>query len=190
MKSTRMAIFASGQGTNCQSIMSHFKDKKEVDIVFVLTNNLKAGVIKKAEKEGVKVIVCSTIEAEDSSFILNLCKEYDIDFIVLAGYLRKIPIDLTLAYRNKIINIHPALLPKFGGKGMYGMNVHNAVKLSGERVTGITVHYVTANYDEGKIIAQVSCQITDSDSPGSIQQKVHELEYRHYPLIIENTLLG
>lgn len=189
MNPTRMAIFASGQGTNCQSIMSHFAGNERVEVAFVLTNNKDAGVIYKAKAFGVKTYVCTNNDVADANFLLNLCNENNIDYVILAGYLRKIPNELIVAFPERIINIHPALLPKFGGEGMYGMNVHRAVKTSNEKTTGITIHFVNANYDEGRIISQVSCDVDDSDTPESIQEKVHQLEYIHYPLIIEKTIL-
>ncbi|MEX1002459.1 MAG: phosphoribosylglycinamide formyltransferase [Crocinitomicaceae bacterium] len=183
----RIAIFASGGGSNAEAIICHFKKVAEADIHLIITNNPNAGVIERAKKHGISYYVHSHEEA-DSGHILQLLQSNAIDFIVLAGYLKKIHPDLIQAYPHKIVNIHPALLPKFGGKGMYGMHVHRAVVDAGEKKSGATIHYVNEAYDEGAIIEQHSCAIEKDETPEEVQKKVLELEHRYYPACIEQLI--
>lgn len=183
-----LAIFASGAGSNAEKIIEHFKGNENVRVALILCNKSGAGVLKIAENHGIKSIL---IEKE-GFFSPNSCllalKDHQIDFIVLAGFLWKIPDALVNAYRGKIVNIHPALLPNYGGKGMYGMRVHEAVINAGESESGITIHYVDEHYDEGDIIFQAKCAIEPGDTPEMLAQKVHVLEHRHFPEVIENLL--
>ena len=183
-----IAIFASGSGTNAENIIKYFSDSKTHNISFVLSNKKDAFVLERARNYSVKPVFFSKEELNDKTLMLSLLKENDIDLIVLAGYLKLIPEFLINAYPNKIVNIHPALLPKYGGKGMYGMNVHKAVVANNESETGITIHYVNAKYDDGLVIAQFKCLLNNSDTPDDVAQKIHSLEMEHFPQVIENIL--
>ena len=183
-----IAIFASGSGTNAENIIKYFSDSKTHNISFVLSNKKDAFVLERAKKLGVSSIYSTKDELNNKDFLLSLLNKNNIDLIVLAGYLKLIPEFLIEAYPNKIINIHPALLPKYGGKGMYGMNVHKAVVKNKEQETGITVHYVNAKYDDGLIIAQYKCRLSKSDSPDEVAKKIHSLEMNNFPQIIESIL--
>ena len=156
----------------------------------VLTNNPKAGVLKRAKNLGLTSLIFSREDFYDSSKILNILKEKDIDLIVLAGFLWLIPNNITREYSGKIINIHPALLPKYGGKGMYGHYVHEAVIKNKERKSGITIHYVNEKYDDGQIIFQASVEIDKADTPDSLAEKIHLLEKKYFPKVIEEVLFG
>lgn len=184
----KIAIFASGSGSNAENIVEYYnKHSKDVDFLF-LTNNSKAFVNERAQKLGIKIINFTKEEFTKSSKVVNILQEFDCDLIVLAGFLWLIPDNLVSTYKNKIINIHPALLPKYGGKGMYGKKIHEAVYNNKESETGITIHYVDSNYDEGKIISQVKVQLNGNDNADDIEAKIHELEYIHYPKVIEELL--
>lgn len=186
-KVINIAIFASGSGSNAAVIIDHFKDVPEANITLIVSNNSKAYVLERAQKAEIDTIVHSK-EDTNNGRILNILRERKIDFIVLAGYLSKIGDDLLAAFPNKIVNIHPALLPKYGGKGMYGMNVHRAVVQAGETESGPTIHYVNKHYDEGAIIKQFNCQIDALDTAEIVQQKVLKLEHEHYAPVIEQLL--
>jgi len=184
----RIVIFASGSGSNAENIFHYFLKNDLVQISYIVTNNPKAIVIERAKRLGVEYRVFDREEfREDPKFIKFLKEEADL--IVLAGFLWKIPAALIKAFPDKIINIHPALLPKYGGKGMYGMNVHKAVVANKESETGITIHYVNENYDEGAIIFQAKTPVLASDTPENVVAKIHELEFKHFPKIIEKVLL-
>lgn len=185
---TQIAIFASGSGTNAQRIIEYFKNSKNINISCVLTNNKNAFVIERCKNLNVKCLIFNKSEFYDEQYFSSLLKENGVDFIVLAGFLWLIPKYLIKNYKNKIINIHPALLPKYGGKGMYGENVHKAVIENNENESGITIHFVNENYDEGGIIFQAKCNIEINDSPEILAKKIHELEYLHFPLVIEKLL--
>ena len=190
MKKIKLAIFASGAGSNALNIINYFADHSSIEIVFVLTNNKDAIVIEKARLKGVEVVIFSNDEVADGNLLSNLSLKKEIDYIILAGYLRKIPTELLKNYSGKIINLHPALLPKFGGKGMYGNNVHKAVLEAKAIETGITIHFVNEHFDEGKIIAQFYCVINEKDTIESITSKVQKLEHTYFPLVIEKTILN
>jgi phosphoribosylglycinamide formyltransferase-1 len=183
-----IAIFASGNGTNAERIMDYFSDNDEINIRLVLTNNPKAGVIARAEKFGVPCRVFNRKEFYNTDKIDKLLAENNIDFIVLAGFLWLIPTSIIQSFPNRIINIHPALLPEYGGKGMYGHRVHEAVIANGEKQSGITIHYVNELYDEGNIIFQATCEVKENDTPDSLAARIHELEYAHFPVVIEKLL--
>ncbi|UII22931.1 phosphoribosylglycinamide formyltransferase [Fulvivirga ligni] len=185
---TRVAIFASGSGSNAQKIAEYFKDDKEVEVALILSNKKDAFVLERAKNLGLPSFVFTKSEFTDSEKVLDQLKEHKIDFIVLAGFLLLIPEYLVEAYPNKMVNIHPALLPKYGGKGMYGDRVHQAVCEAGETETGITIHYVNNKYDEGEIIFQASAPVDQGDTPDMVASKVHELEYMHYPKVIESVI--
>lgn len=190
MNKHRLAIFASGQGSNAVNIMRYFKGHAQAEVAVIVTNNSSAGVIAHAGDYNVPVQVISNDEAANSEFLVHLCSEKQVDRIILAGYLRMIPAEFARAYDKRIINIHPSLLPKFGGKGMYGDRVHQAVIASGEKESGITVHYVNAAYDEGEIIGQVSCQVEINETPESLKEKISALERANFPKMIEQTITG
>lgn len=183
----KIVIFASGSGSNAENIHSYFKNCDDVEISCILTNNKDAGVIERANRLKISLFYFNK-SAFAGDMVLLFLKSLDPDLIVLAGFLLKIPKNLVSAFPDRIINIHPALLPKFGGKGMYGMNVHRAVKESGATKTGITIHFVNEQYDEGAIIHQTEVELDGSESSEEIAAKVHSLEYEHYPIIIQKLL--
>lgn len=182
-----IAIFASGSGSNAENIAHYFENKLHDNVTLILTNNPEAGVINRARKLQIPIFVF-TKKQFSSGFLLDVLHRQEIDFIVLAGFLKLIPADIIQAYPKRIINIHPALLPKYGGKGMYGDRVHRAVKAAGEEETGITIHYVNEEYDDGDIILQVKEKIRKRDTPEDIAKKVHKLEYMYFPEVIEDLL--
>lgn len=180
-----MAIFVSGSGTNCENIIQHFKDSELVRTVLVVSNRPDAYALVRAERLGVPATVVSKTELNDAEVMLPLLRKYDVGFIALAGFLPMVPSFLIDAYPRRIVNIHPSLLPKHGGKGMYGHHVHEAVKAAGDKETGITIHYVTPVCDGGEIIAQFRVSLLPSDSVDDIADKVHQLEMQHFPKVIE-----
>lgn len=183
-----IVIFASGGGTNALNIIRHFKQKDTAKVVGVFCNVPGAGVIEKAEKEGVPVQVFTKEELRNGEGFDEKLQALKPDVIVLAGFLWLFPERLLKLFPNRVVNIHPALLPAYGGKGMYGDKVHSAVMANGERIHGVTVHVVNEEYDKGEILAQESFEILPGDSMDSILQKIHEIEYRIYPIAIENLL--
>ena len=183
-----IAFFASGNGSNAQNIVEYFKDRPEFTPSLILTNKADAYVIQRAESLDIPCITFSASELRNTNRILEILESHAIDFIVLAGFLLRVPSNIIQAFPNKIINIHPALLPKFGGKGMYGDHVHKAVKEAQEKETGITIHYVNEHYDEGQIIFQEKVPVLPTDSPDDIAEKVHALEYEHFPKVIDRLL--
>lgn len=185
---TRIAIFASGSGSNAEKITEYFKNISDIEVALILTNNPNAFVLERAKKLNVPSFIFSREELMKTDKVLQVLKDYDIDFVVLAGFLLLVPENLVEAYPNRIINIHPALLPKYGGKGMYGDKVHEAVKSAGELETGISIHYVNSKYDEGEIIFQAKCPVSEEDTAQSVANKVHQLEYQHYPQVIESVI--
>lgn len=184
----RLAIFASGSGTNAERFFSYFKNHRSIEIALLLSNNPEAYVLKRAAMAGVPSLVFNKSQLKGSDVLLWL-QEHDITHIVLAGFLWLIPTDLIKAFPERIINIHPALLPKYGGKGMYGSKVHQAVKEAHDKETGITIHMVNEHYDEGAILFQAKTTVNANDSVEQIAAKVHELEYAHFPVVVENWLL-
>jgi phosphoribosylglycinamide formyltransferase-1 len=184
-KLSRIAIFASGSGTNAEEIMKHFQQHPSASVVILLSNNPEAYALKRAEKFGVPSRVFTKPQWRDCEVVMEWLAEKNVTHIVLAGFLWLVPAYLIKAYPGKILNIHPALLPKFGGKGMYGMKVHETVKSLGETETGITIHVVNEIYDEGEILFQAKCSVDPNDTPVSIAQKVHQLEYQHFAKVIE-----
>lgn len=188
MKQTNMAIFASGSGSNCENIIRYFRNSPLVNVSLVVSNKPDAYVLERAKQLGVPSIVVTKTELNDASVMLKLLK--NADFIVLAGFLPLIPDYLIEAFPHRIVNIHPALLPKYGGKGMWGHHVHEAVKASGDTVTGMTVHYVTPVCDAGEIIAQFSVAVSPNDSVEDIAAKEHNLEMEHFPKVLEELILN
>ena len=183
-----MAIFVSGGGTNCENIIKYFKGSDVARPVLVISNKPGVGAIEKAERLGVPVRVVRKAGLNDPDVILPLLRAFSVDFIVLAGFLLVIPDFLIHEYDHRMINLHPALLPKFGGIGMYGHHVHEAVKEAGETVTGMTVHWVSPDVDGGGIIAQFSTPLDPDDTPDDIAEKEHVLEMDHFPRVIEELL--
>ena len=182
-----IVIFASGSGTNAENIILYFKNKNNAKVVAVFSNNQTAAIIDKANNLKVPTIVFSREQLKSEVFLQKI-KGFRPDLIVLAGFLWQFPESIILSYKDKIINIHPSLLPKYGGKGMYGMNVHKAVLENKEAETGITIHYVNENYDEGKIIFQKSVAVDKCKTPEEIAAKIHELEMDNFPHVIDQLL--
>ncbi len=186
---TVIAIFASGAGSNAQKIIEYFQAKKDtVKIALIVCNKERAGVLELAQTHGIETMIIGKDSFLSEETYIDELKKRSIDFIVLAGFLWKIPASLIKSYPNKIVNIHPALLPKYGGKGMYGLKVHEAVIAAGEKESGITIHYVDELYDHGNIIFQAACSVTEGETANSLAQKIHVLEHEHYPKVIENVL--
>jgi phosphoribosylglycinamide formyltransferase-1 len=186
----RLAILASGNGTNAEAIIKYFQHHVQIQVVVLLSNNPKAFALERSKKFNIPCRVFDKQQFRESDEALRWLKEFEVTHIVLAGFLWLLPERLIQSFPDKIVNIHPALLPKFGGKGMYGIKVHEAVKISGEYETGITIHLVNVHYDEGKILFQASCKISPTDSAQEIASKVYELEYVNYPKTIEKWVLG
>ena len=184
----RIVIFASGSGTNAENIIKYFRRSTIATVVRVLTNKQHAKVLDRANRLNIKSLYFNKKAFAEDDTILEVLKK-EADYIVLAGFLWRIPAKIVAAFPNKIINIHPALLPKYGGKGMYGMHVHNAVVENKETETGITIHYVNENYDEGAIIFQEKVSVKPEDTPEMVAAKIHELEYEHFPKIIEQVIV-
>ncbi len=185
-----IAIFASGGGSNTLKIIEYFKQKRDVSVKIIVCNRAKAGVLAKADQHNIDTLMIDRNSFYEGQSILDELDHRNIDLIVLAGFLWLVPDYLVKHYDQRIINIHPALLPKFGGKGMYGRHIHEAVKAAGERHTGLTVHYVDGAYDEGNIILQRRVAIDDTDTPDDIAAKVLKLEHRYYPIVIDDLLEG
>lgn len=185
-----IAIFASGTGSNADQICSYFHSHPAISIGLVVTNRASAGVLQVASKHSIECVYVPKNDWADSDRVLPILKEFGITHIVLAGFLLLIPPYLIDAYKTRIINIHPSLLPRHGGEGMYGSYVHQSVKISGDRVSGITVHEVNEHYDEGKIVFQKEVPLEEDDSPNDIAHKVLELEHKYYPQVIEQWIIG
>jgi len=183
-----IALFASGNGSNAQNIVEYFNNTPHINPCLILTNKPNAYVIERAKNLNIPCVVFSAKEMRETSIVVEALKKHNIDFIVLAGFLLRIPQNIIDLYPKSIINIHPALLPKYGGKGMFGDHVHQAVKAANEKETGITIHYVNEHYDEGQIIFQKKVSLSESDTPEDIANKVHALEYEYFPKVIEDLL--
>jgi len=188
LKPKQLILLASGSGSNVENIVRYFEHDPNVIIAAVLTNKRDAKVLDRCNRLKINALSFNKHAFTDSNCIINILASLTPDLIVLAGFLWKIPQELVHAFPNKIINIHPALLPKYGGKGMYGMHVHKAVKENNETETGITIHYVNENYDEGAIIHQAKTTVLAADTPEIIAQKIHQLEFEHFPMVIEKLL--
>jgi len=185
----RLAIFASGEGTNAQRFIEYYKSRQDVNISLIVTGNPNAKVIKRAVDMGIPYLVIEKNAFYNTGDVVAILKQ-KADFIVLAGFMWMVPVNLIKAFPNKMVNIHPALLPKYGGKGMYGLNVHRAVIANKEKRSGITIHFVNENYDEGKIIYQAECKVEEMDTPETLANRIHALEHEYYPVIVERLLLG
>lgn len=184
----KIALFASGTGSNVKNIIEHFKNNKNVQIASVLSNNANAGALLHAINVGISTFVFNSQELKESTPILKIMEQHDIKLVVLAGFLLKIPKEFITNFSGKIINLHPSLLPKFGGKGMYGTNVHKAVLAAKETETGITIHFVNENYDQGAIIKQYKTSLANVADLNSVLDKIKELEKLYFPLTIEQVI--
>jgi phosphoribosylglycinamide formyltransferase-1 len=184
----RIVIFASGSGSNAENLVHFFQDNHQIEVVQILTNNPHAKVLDRAKRLKVSALSFNRQAFSKTNDVLNIVKLQQPDLIVLAGFLWKIPESFVEAFPNKIINIHPALLPKFGGKGMYGMHVHEAVVAQKETETGITIHYVNEHYDEGTTIFQAKCDVNHTDTAEDVAAKIHELEMEHFPKVVAQLL--
>lgn len=184
----KVVILASGNGSNAQNIAEYFATKKDVTIAAIFSNNPKAYVLERAKRLNITGIAFNRTDLYSTQNILNQLDTIKPDLIILAGFLWLIPENIIRAYANRIVNIHPALLPNYGGKGMYGMRVHESVIEHHEETSGITIHLVNENYDEGDILFQARCTLSPKETPESLAQKIHALEYKHFPEIIENYL--
>ena len=183
-----IAIFASGSGTNAEQIIKYFSNRKTGKVALVLSNKRESYVLKRAAKHNVESMFFDRTDFYDSDSVLNSLLKHKIDFVVLAGFMLLIPENILSSFKGRIINIHPALLPKYGGKGMYGERVHKAVLANSEPESGITIHYVNRFYDEGDIIFQAKCNVLSGDTPESLASRIHELEYAHFPEVIERLI--
>ena len=184
----KIAIFASGSGTNAENIMHYFKNNPDITVSYLYTNKSGAKVREKAKQHNVADMVFSKDDLYNSNKVLDHLRENTIDFIVLAGFMWLVPSHIINAYTGRMINIHPALLPTYGGKGMYGSKVHKAVIANGETKSGISIHYANEYYDEGDLILQAFCTVYPNDSAEELAERVHKLEYRYYPVVIEDLL--
>jgi phosphoribosylglycinamide formyltransferase 1 len=185
-----IAIFATGGGSNARKIIEHFKNHPSVRVALIVTNRADAGVLDIAETHGIPSAIITKSMLNDASIILPTLAAYEVEFVVLAGFLLLIPSYLTEKFDRRMVNIHPALLPKYGGKGMYGHHVHEAVKAAGEAESGMTIHFCNAHYDEGGVIFQARCPLSPEDSAEDIARKVLVLEHQFYPQIIEKVIAG
>ncbi len=190
MNTKHIAIFASGSGSNAKKIIEHFEKNDKIKVAIVIANKAEAGVLDIAQNAGIDTFILKRDYFYNSEQILTVLKEKEIDLIVLAGFLWLIPSYLVQHFPNQIVNIHPALLPKYGGKGMYGHHVHEAVKAAGETESGMTIHFVDEHYDEGNIIFQAKCELSPSDDALVIAKKVLSLEHQHFAKVIEEVLMG
>lgn len=181
----KVAILASGNGTNAENLIRYFRRRQSAEVALVLTNRSAAYVLQRAEALGVPALCFNKEEWADGQPVLHALAAHGIDFVVLAGFLARVPGNILHAYPQRMVNIHPSLLPKFGGKGMYGDRVHQAVLEAGESESGITIHYVNERYDEGAIIRQYACPVLPGDTPDTLAARVHQLEYEHYPEVVE-----
>ena len=188
MEKVNIAIFVSGSGTNCENLIRCFKDSERVRCALVVSNKADAYALVRATNLGVPTAVAPKAQLNDADFMMPLLRQYGIDFIVLAGFLPLVPNFLIDAYPRRIVNIHPALLPKYGGKGMWGHHVHEAVKAAGEAETGMTVHWVTPVCDGGEIIAQYRCALSPDDTGDDIAENEHQLEMKYFPQVVEQVL--
>ena len=185
----RIVIFASGSGSNAENLIKFFQNRENASVIQVLTNNPHAKVLERCKKLNVSALSFNRTAFYKSDDVLNILKASQPDLIILAGFLWKFPEFILKEFLNKVINIHPALLPNYGGKGMYGINVHKAVVANKETETGITIHYVNENYDEGTVIFQAKCNVLPTDSADDVAEKIHVLEMKHFPRVIDKILM-
>lgn len=185
----RLALFLSGSGTNAENIITYFKSSNDIEVVLVLSDRVQAFGLERSRRHGVETIAFSRHDFLKTDIILRALQEYSVDFIVLAGFLCYVPENIVSYYAGRIVNIHPSLLPKHGGKGMYGASVHKAVIASGDTVSGITIHHINDKFDEGEIIFQSQCVVLPTDTAEDVEKKVRALEILHFPSVIEKELM-
>ncbi len=185
---SKVAVFASGSGSNAENIVKYFKGELSNDDFHFFTNKKSAFIVERARYLNVKLTLFSRDDFYNSDAVIDILERENVELIVLAGFLWLVPVAFTERFKGKIINIHPALLPKYGGKGMYGSKIHEAVVLNKDSETGITIHYVDENYDEGKVIFQAKCEVKQDDTAEIVEKKVHQLEYKYYPEVIKKLL--
>lgn len=186
----KIAIFASGSGTNAENLIKYFSTVKGAEVVIVLSNTTDAYVLERARKHSISSVIFDRKDFYDSEKVYDILNKHEIDFIVLAGFLWLVPLNMINKYEGRIVNIHPALLPDYGGKGMYGSRVHKAVIENGESESGITIHFVSEDYDEGNIIFQAKCPVEPNDTPDSLAARIHKLEYKYFPEVVMNVIKG
>ncbi|MDD6003225.1 MAG: phosphoribosylglycinamide formyltransferase [Bacteroidales bacterium] len=184
-----VTIFASGSGSNAENIFNYFKDSKLVRVGLLITDNPKAFVIERCRRHSVPCLVLSKRLIDDTDFMLGVLRDFRTNFVVLAGYIKLVPDYIVAAFDQRIVNIHPSLLPKHGGKGMYGSRVHQSVLDSGDKESGITIHFIDNDYDRGSVIFQAKCPVLPDDTADTLAQRVHALEYEYYPKVIEDTII-
>jgi phosphoribosylglycinamide formyltransferase-1 len=190
MLKIRLAIFASGAGSNALNILRHFENNAHIEVAFLMTNRKESPLVLAAKTIATPILVFDNEHVSDGEFLMDVCAEHKIDYVILAGYLRLIPKEFILNFKEKIINIHPSLLPNFGGKGMYGDNVHLAVLAAKAKNSGISIHFVDENFDEGRMLAQFYCQIEEEETLPSLKKKIQYLEHTYFPVVIEQTILN
>ena len=184
----KIAIFASGSGSNAENLVHYFNHHPRIQVSLVISDRKNAFVHQRMERLQIPCLYSPSADFQNGS-VLTVLKEYGIDYVILAGFLKLVPADLIQAFPNRIVNIHPALLPRFGGKGMFGMHVHEAVVAARESKTGITIHFVNENYDEGEVIARYETPVLSTDTPETVAAKIHELEMKWFPVVIERLIL-
>lgn len=189
MKAVNIAIFASGNGSNCENLIQWFEDNDYIRCALVVCNRPDAPVLQRAARHGVPTEVVSRTQLADAGYMRPLLQRHGIGFVVLAGFLLLMPAYLVDDYARRMVNVHPALLPKYGGKGMWGMHVHRAVCAAGEEHTGITIHYVSPRFDDGEVIAQFRIPLLPTDTPEDVAGKVHQLEMKHLPVVVERVVM-
>lgn len=187
-KKKKIAIMASGNGTNAERIFEYFKERHDCEVAILISNKSDAYVLERARNHNIPTLIINRESFYQTDEIIRFLDDQDICLIVLAGFLWLVPVPMIKAFPRRIINIHPALLPSYGGKGMYGMRVHEAVIESGDKESGITIHYVDEIYDHGESIFQARVKVSKKDTPSTLAQKIHELEYKHYPQVIDKVL--
>ena len=190
MLKIRLAIFASGAGSNALNILRHFENNAHIEVAFLMTNRKESPLVLAAKKIAAPILVFDNEHVSDGEFLMDVCAEHKVDYVILAGYLRLIPKEFILNFKEKIINIHPSLLPNFGGKGMYGDNVHLAVLAAKAKNSGISIHFIDENFDEGRMLAQFYCQIEEEETLPSLKKKIQYLEHTYFPVVIEQTILN
>lgn len=190
MEKKRLALFVSGTGSNAKNIITYFEGNEAFEVVLVMTNKSDSPIIEFTLSKSINLVMCSNEQATNADFLSTMCSAHSVTHVILAGYLKLIPAAFIAKYPNKIINIHPALLPNYGGKGMYGDNVHKAVLENKETQSGITIHEVNEQFDEGQYIAQFFCSVTKEDTLETLRQKIQHLEHSYFPVVIEKTLLA
>ena len=190
MLKIRLAIFASGAGSNALNILRHFENNAHIEVAFLMTNRKESPLVLAAKTIATPILVFDNEHVSDGEFLMDICAEHKIDYVILAGYLRLIPKEFILNFKEKIINIHPSLLPDFGGQGMYGDNVHLAVLAAKAKNSGISIHFVDENFDEGRMLAQFYCAVEEEETLSSLKKKIQYLEHTYFPVVIEQTILN